>query len=260
MKNYTDLISSYQALQAVEINEAMRILIFNLLDLTRLNFEDTEEVIIEFFQKAQSVLGHVAAVCIFPRFVKLARAQFANSPVKIATVVNFPQGSASISAVLIEIDQVLQDGAQEIDLVFPYDRYLGGEREYCRDFIATCRTACDRNILLKVILEVGRLKYLDLIAEASKDMIDAGADFIKTSTGKITEGASLEALAVMLAVIKDKQVQLKRPLGVKVAGGVKTVEQAAQYIQLADHILGKDWVTPKHFRIGASQLVDELLT
>lgn len=257
---WSETIKGYvDALRPVKDSQEVRQRILSLIDLTSLNDSDTPDSIAAFFEKARSDMGHVAAVCLSPPFVRLAATEFAGTPVKVATVVNFPEGGAALESVLIEIGRALEDGAQEIDVVFPYLRYLAGERQYAHTFTASCKAACGDDVLLKVILETGALSDATIIADASYDVLAAGADFIKTSTGKISEGATLEAAATMLLVVKHISPQLNRRVGVKVSGGVRDLQQAAQYVELADSILGREWVTPETFRIGASKLVDELI-
>lgn len=247
-----------KALKSVEKTPQLLERVVKLIDLTSLNADDTEASIAALCEKAQTIYGHVAAVCVAPQFTRLVAAQFAGSPIKTATVANFPDGSTPLENVLIEIGRSLQDGAQEIDVVFPYHRYLAGERQYALNFVAACKAACG-DVTLKVILETGVLLDASIIADASLDVLTAGADFIKTSTGKIAEGASLEAVAVMLLVLHHAAPQLKRQVGIKISGGVRTIEQAAQYIELADNIMGRDWVSSSTFRIGTSKLIDEML-
>ena len=227
---------------------------FELIDLTSLNETDQEETINALCQKATIANHHVAAVCVFPSFVTTARKALAGQAVRIATVVNFPEGTDTLDTVLASIRQVISDGADEVDVVFPYGDYLQGEKEKAYDFIRTCKAACGEKVLLKVILETGALRDPLIITEVSYNVCLSGADFLKTSTGKIATGATPEAALAMLTVIK----KMSRPIGFKVSGGVRTVEQAAHYIQLAEEIMGTAWVTPLHFRIGASQLVDTL--
>lgn len=256
---WTDAVAEQvNALTPVEIDMALKRRIYSLLDLTSLNDNDTESSVSFLCEKAQTPLGHVAAVCVYPRFVPLVAATFAGTSVKVATVANFPGGSESLENVLAEINQSLRAGAQEIDVVFPYERYLAGETKYAHQFVSVCKAACGDHVKLKVILETGALNDLAIIADASYEVLAAGADFIKTSTGKISEGATLEAAATMLLVLKHVESQVKRHLGFKAAGGIRTIEQAAQYIELADRIMGRAWVTPDTFRIGASKLVNEL--
>ena len=206
-------------------------------------------------ERAILPFGHVAAVCVYPAFARLVADTFAGTAIKTATVVNFPDGDQSLESVLIAINDALQDGANEMDVVFPYTRYLSGEKEFAKTFVSTCKAACGDKALLKVILETGVLKDPAVIAAAAQDVLAAGADFVKTSTGKVNEGATLEAAAVLLLVIQQMSSQLQRCVGLKVSGGIRTMEQAAQYVQLAELIMGREWVSPKTFRIGASKII-----
>lgn len=233
--------------------------IIKFIDYTSLNETDTENTIATFCSQAINSLGHVAAVCVYPQFVRLVAAEFAGTPVKVTTVANFPQGSDSLESVLIAIGRALEDGAQEMDIVFPYSRYLAGERQYAQTFVTECKAACGADVMLKVILETGALNDLAIIADASRDVLAAGADFIKTSTGKIPQGITLEAAATTLLVIKEMSSKLKRHIGFKASGGIKELQQAAQYLALAEHIMGPAWISPHTFRIGSSKLVDKLL-
>lgn len=257
---WTEAVDDHiKQLQPVAINPVLLQQLFSVIDLTSLNDNDSEDDMINLFAKTQSPLGYVSAVCIPQRFVRLAVTQFSGTPVKVATVANFPEGSSSLEDVLIEINQALQNGAQEIDVVFPYARYLAGERQYTHNFITACKAACGASATLKVILETGALLDLAIIADACYEVIASGADFVKTSTGKISQGATLEAAAVMLLVIKHMREQVKHEVGIKVSGGIREIQQAAQYMQLAEQIMGQKWLTPDTFRIGASQLVNELI-
>lgn len=246
-------------LKPLPVDTALLERMVSLIDLTSLNASDTENEIEILLEKARNSFGHVAAVCVYPKFVRLVHAQFAGTPVKTAAVVNFPEGSSSLESVLIEINQALTDGAEEIDVVFPYHRYLSGERQYAQNFVSSCKAACGDNVTLKVILETGALRDPAIIADASWDVIAAGADFIKTSTGKIAEGATPEAAAAILLVIHHAVPKLKKNIGIKISGGVRTIQQAAQYVALADNIMGRGWAVPATFRIGASRLIDEIL-
>jgi deoxyribose-phosphate aldolase len=227
----------------------------SLIDLTSLNDDDDERVIAKLCTKAQTAYGPVAAVCVYPKFIRQAKQQLSQTQISIATVANFPQGQGSLETVLTEITQAVQAGADEIDVVAPYKAYVTDAKFSALPFLQACKQAC-QTARLKVILETGALPSLELIAKLSQDAIDAGADFIKTSTGKIAVGAQLEAAAVMLSTIKhngDKRV------GFKASGGVRSPQQAASYLKLAELIFGKDWISPTHFRFGASALVDCLL-
>ncbi|HEX4044156.1 MAG TPA: deoxyribose-phosphate aldolase [Gammaproteobacteria bacterium] len=229
-----------------------------LIDLTSLNDTDTETSVATFLQKAYTPQGNVAAVCIYPAFVRMAANEFVQTPIKVATVANFPKGTTALDEVLIEINDAIADGVQEIDVVFPYQRLLTGDTAYAQRFIADCKTACGEAVLLKVILETSQLQTPERIAEASNIALTAGADFIKTSTGKVGEGASLTAAVVMLSVIKALTPQLKRVLGFKVSGGVREWQQAAEYVALAEQVMGANWVSKATFRIGASKLIDNI--
>ncbi len=253
IKAYTD------NLPTPESSAALAARLIPLIDLTALNDTDTESSVAALCEKAVTPLGNVAAVCVYPQFVPLVSAQLAGGPIKIATVVNFPEGQQSLTDVLVDISRALADGANEIDIVIPYHRYLAGERHYLHDFVAAARAACGLDASLKVILETGALLDPAIIADASYDVLGAGADFIKTSTGKLSPGATLDAATTMLLVIKHASSQLKHPVGIKVSGGIREWQQAANYIALADAIMGEDWVRPATFRIGASQLLDNLL-
>lgn len=234
--------------------------ILTLLDLTSLNDSDTEITIADLCKKAVTPYGHVAAVCIYPQFVAQAKNLLRETKVKIATVANFPAGTDSEKDVISSIQKSIQSGANEMDVVFPYQDYLAGKVDEARQFIKACKTACGEDVILKVILETGAFKNTDRIADASRDVWLAGADFLKTSTGKISVGATLPAATAMIMTIKQMSSQIKHPIGFKVAGGVRTIEQASQYIDLATETMGPNWVNPQTFRIGASQLMDAVMT
>lgn len=233
--------------------------ILSLIDLTSLNDNDTDAVITKLCQKAVTAYGHVAAVCVYPQFVKLAAQLLKETPVKIATVANFPQGNFLLPDVLSVIQKSIQDGAHEIDVVFPYSHYLNGDVDYAKEFIKKCKETCGNNITLKVILETGAFQDMHVLADAARDVLLSGADFLKTSTGKIEKGATPEAADVLLKAIKEYSPSPKRTVGFKASGGVRTIEQASQYIQIANDIMCSDWVSPKTFRLGASQLLDAVI-
>jgi deoxyribose-phosphate aldolase len=240
----------------LEVSPQLALQVLSLIDLTSLGDHDTEASVKELMDKASLPVGHVAAVCVYPQFLSCATTSLSGTSVKIATVANFPLGMSSIDEVIYTIRQAIQMGAQEIDVVFPYGRYLAGDKLGALEFIRLCKGACGNDVLLKVILETSAYPHLQIVADVAQDAILAGADFLKTSTGKMAIGATLEAAAVMLQVIKEMRHSVKRNLGFKAAGGIRTLEQAASYIALANHILGPDWVKPSTFRLGASQLMD----
>lgn len=244
--------------------------ILSLIDLTSLNDTDTEESISFLCERAYQKYGHVAGVCVFPRFVahaveclrRLASNRDDGMPtftgiqpdVRIVTVANFPDGNGSLVDTLLSIKQSIAAGANEIDVVFPYQKYLSGQTTDAIDFIRQCKAICGEKVLLKVILETGAIPSILQLKQICHDVIIAGADFLKTSTGKISVGATLEAAQVMLLVIKESN----RPVGFKASGGIRELEQALHYIQLAQDIMGASWVNPTTFRLGTSQLVTVL--
>ncbi len=229
----------------------------SLLDLTNLKDDCTSQAIIDLCAKAQTTYGHTAAICIWPRFVAQARAILgADSPVRIATVVNFPSGELSVAEVVAETADAIDDGADEIDLVIPYRKLIAGNEAAVTEMVEAVRTACGERALLKVILETGELKDVSLIRRASELAITAGADFIKTSTGKVAVNATLEAADIMLIAIRDS----RRKVGFKPAGGISSVAEAALYLRHARTIMGDDWVMPSTFRFGASGLLDDILS
>ncbi|MGF0537718.1 deoxyribose-phosphate aldolase [Agrobacterium sp. ES01] len=228
----------------------------SLLDLTNLKDDCTPTAIDALCNRAITSHGSTAAICIWPRFVSHARSVLGSaSPVKIATVVNFPSGNLSVDAVVAETEKAVSDGADEIDLVIPYTALLAGDEAAVEAMVKAVRQACPHPVLLKTILETGEIKTASLIRRASEIAISAGADFIKTSTGKVQVNATLEAADIMLQAIRDS----RKTVGFKPAGGVSSVADAALYIRLAETIMGEGWVMPSTFRFGASGLLDDIL-
>lgn len=229
-----------------------------LMDLTSLTDVETSQDIINLCKQAKSPAGETAAICIFPRFIPLAKKTLKElecPQVKIATVTNFPHGNADIDIALAETQAAVAYGANEVDLVFPYRALMAGNENIGFDMVKVCKKACGESVKLKVIIESGELKTPELIQKASEIAINGGADFIKTSTGKVDINATPEAAEIMLNVIRNKNTDI----GFKPAGGVKTAEDANVYLTLADNILGADWADAEHFRFGASSLLGNLL-
>jgi deoxyribose-phosphate aldolase len=225
------------------------------LDLTDLTDNCTDQAIDALCRKALDERGPVAAVCVWPQFVKRAQANLKGSPVRIATVVNFPAGGEDVSRVVDDTQEALSDGAQEIDLVLPYNALRRGDRAAAREMVEAVRDLVDGERLLKVILETGELQDPKLIEAASRIAIEAGADFIKTSTGKTTMSATPEAAEIMLEAIKASG----KPVGLKPSGGIRTLADAKIYLDLTERIMGQGWATPGTFRIGASSVYDALI-
>ena len=229
--------------------------IVSLLDLTNLEEDATADDIVKLCQKAITPIGNVAAVCIPAKFIALAKQHLSATGICIATVANFPTGTHPLPAIMEEIEFAIAAGADEIDIVIPFHLYLEDKAPQVAHHLANFVAACADRIRLKIILETGELQRPQLIAQASLDAITAGADFIKTSTGKVAVGATLEAAEIMLTAIKHAA----KTVGFKASGGIRTVEQAIQYLKLAEKIMHPDWVSPQHFRFGASSLLNELI-
>lgn len=220
-----------------------------LLDLTDLSDNADEAGLAALCARAVGAPGPVAAICIWPRFVAQARTMLGRAPVRIATVVNFPQGESTGADVLAETQGAVAAGADEIDLVLPWRAFLAGDAAGAEAMVRAVKDSCDGRTL-KVILETGEYPDLDRVRAASELAIAAGADFIKTSTGKTAHSASLPAARTMLEVIAASG----RPVGLKPSGGIRTLADAAGYLELADAIMGPGWATPETFRFGASGL------
>ena len=230
-----------------------------LMDLTTLNEDDTDAKVIALCKDAKTAVGNTAAICIYPRFIPVAKKQLREQGtpnVRIATVTNFPHGNDDIEIAVAETKAAVAYGADEVDVVFPYRALMAGNEEVGFELVKQCKAACG-DVLLKVIIETGELKTEALIKKASEISIKAGANFIKTSTGKVPVNATPEYAEIMLNVIKDMGVA--ETVGFKPAGGVRTAEDAQQYLAMADRILGDTWADNMHYRFGASSLLASLL-
>ncbi|CDU01404.1 MULTISPECIES: deoxyribose-phosphate aldolase [Vibrio] len=230
-----------------------------LMDLTTLNDDDTTEKVVALCHDAKTAVGNTAAICIYPRFIpaaKKALREQGTPEVRIATVTNFPHGNDDIEIAVAETKAAVAYGADEVDVVFPYRALIAGNEEVGFELVKQCKAACG-DITLKVIIETGELKEEALIKKASQICIEAGADFIKTSTGKVPVNATPEFARMMLEVIRDMGVA--KTVGFKPAGGVRTAEDAALYLAMADELLGAEWADNMHYRFGASSLLTNLL-
>jgi deoxyribose-phosphate aldolase len=225
-----------------------------LLDLTDLADDATEEGARELCRRAVSGPVPVAAVCLWPRFVATARKELGDGPVRIATVVNFPGGETPVVPAIEETEAALAAGADEMDLVMPWQAVLAGQTTAAVAMVRNVKMRCGER-RLKVILETGEYPDLDAVRTASELAIGAGADFIKTSTGKTAHSASIPAVRTMLGVIG----MANRPIGVKPSGGIRTLADAKRYLDLTDAMMGEDWATPTTFRFGASGLYTALV-
>lgn len=235
-----------------DVADARRALL--LLDLTDLGDRATAADTDRLCERAVGPAGSVAAVCLWPRWVARAVERLDRSGVRIATVVNFPDGGDDIGAVVAETAQALDDGADEVDMVLPYRSFAAGRVVIAASMIDAVRAEVAAPQRLKVILETGELAHLDAVRAAARLAIDHGADFVKSSTGKTTVSATRGAVEAMLHEI----VASGRPVGIKPSGGIRTLDDARGFLHLADTIMGDQWASPTTFRFGASGLLDVL--
>ncbi len=230
-------------------------LALSCLDLISLNKEDSETDIWRLCQRAQSPLGPVAAVCVWPHLAAFARKQLP-AHIAVAAVANFPDGSADLQRAVRDAGAIVQSGAQEVDLVLPYAHLRAGDERALALLLDAVRKACP-GLLLKIILETGELKSTALIERACRLSLEAGADFLKTSTGKTPVSATPQAARIMLAAIASSPAAANR-VGFKVSGGIRTVQEAASYIALCSEYLGPQALNARRFRIGASSLLSDI--
>lgn len=248
---YTKLLKSSAAQQYELSDIALRAI--PLLDLTSLNSSDDAVAIHKLCQSAHTPLMDVAAICVFRHYLAQVKSELAGSRILLATVVNFPHGAHSVDETCEEIRQALASGADEIDVAMPYELFLNDQFEKVKNYLSTCKKACGYKTM-KVILETALLKSPESVFRASQLAIEAGANFIKTSTGKIG-GATPEAAAAILMAIKGSG----KPVGIKISGSVKTTKQLIPYFAMTEQMMGDKWIRPSTFRIGASSLLSELL-
>jgi deoxyribose-phosphate aldolase len=226
----------------------------SLLDLTNLNDPCTEQDVADLCQRAVTPHGDVAALCIWPKWVKRAR-ELVKPSIRVATVVNFPHGNPNADAAVRETKSALHDGADEIDMVMPYQTLLAGDAATAARVVRACRHAIPDGRPFKVIIESGVLNSRGHILLASQIALDEGADFIKTSTGKVAVNATPFAAEIMLNAIRRSGY----PAGFKAAGGIRTTQDAAFYLKLADDIMGAGWANASRFRFGASGVLTDLI-
>lgn len=236
-----------------------------MVDLTTLEGMDTEGKVIQLCQKAKKPhaalpdLPTVAAVCVYPSMVSVAKKQLQGSGIRVASVATgFPSGMTTAEAKLEETRRAVEAGADEIDMVISRGQYLRGNYDFVADEIRAVKEAAGE-AHLKVILETGELGTYENVRKASDLAMHAGADFIKTSTGKVQPSATQPVTLVMLEAIRDYYYRTDRMVGMKPAGGIRTAKQALQYLVLVRETLGADWLTPERFRFGASSLANDLL-
>ena len=232
--------------------------IVSMMDLTSLNETDDEAAILRLSGLAVSKAGTVAALCTWPRFIPVARKALRGTGVRMAAVANFPAGAGSVEQAARETAAAIADGADEVDVVFPYRALLAGDAAAGLALVQRCRSACGDRALLKVILESGQLGSPDLLRRAADIAVAGGAHFLKTSTGKTLPGATPEAAAVLLEVIAQSR-ERGSAVGLKVSGGIRTFAAARDFLAQYERRFGSGSATPASFRIGASTLIGDLL-
>lgn len=240
-------------------------MVLSMIDLTTLEGQDTAGKVRQLCQKAMHLhdrrpsLPHVAAVCVYPTLVAVARKALGNSGIKVASVATgFPSGLAPRRVKLEETKLAVAEGADEIDMVLSRGAFLQGDYGFAFDEILAVKEACG-DAHLKVILETGELGTLDRVRRASVLAMHAGADFIKTSTGKIQPAATMPVTLVMLQAIRDYYYETGRAVGMKPAGGISNAKLAVHYLVMLKETLGNAWMTPERFRFGASSLANDVL-
>lgn len=239
-------------------------LIVRMIDLTTLEGMDTPAKVFSLCQKARyPLIGHtvpsVAAVCVYPTMVATAKQALRGSGIQVASVATaFPSGQSSIDLRLQEVREAVAAGADEVDVVISRGTFLQGAYSTIYDEVVAFKEACG-NAHLKVILETGELGSYDQVRKASQIAIDAGADFIKTSTGKVKVNATMGVTLVMLEAIRDHYLKTGRKVGMKPAGGIRTAKEAWHYLVMVKETLGDEWLTPELFRFGASTLLNDVL-
>jgi len=238
--------------QDLTLTEAAR-LALECLDLTSLNDADTAADIEALCKRAQTRFGPVAAVCVWPRFVAQARSLLP-AGIRVAAVANFPDGALDVARALADVQQIVAAGGGEVDVVLPYRALMQGKTQECADFLNQVRAA-SRPLTLKVIIESGELVQPEWIAQATRLALSAGADFVKTSTGKTPVSATLEAATTMLREIAASGLP---QAGFKASGGIQSVTDARMYLTLASETLGAQALTPQRFRFGASGLLNDI--
>ena len=239
--------------------------VFTCIDNTALNGSDSQ-LSVEAFSRATREMyltdgkqSHVASVCVYPRFVGVAKKELENSGIKVASVAGgFPAGQTPQRIKTEEVKYVVEEGADEVDFVINRGDFLTGNTKAVFDEVAAAKEVCGNSALLKVIIETGELQTPENVYNASRLVLDAGADFVKTSTGKIPVGATPEAAYVMLLAVRDYIKISKKTVGFKAAGGISNPSDALIYYLLHKKILGKEITNNQIFRIGASRLTSQL--
>src|ERR1051326_1172851 len=240
-------------------------LVLSMIDLTTLEGKDTPGKVKQLCYKAKHLMDSyeglptVAAVCVYPSMVRVAKKSVEGSDIKIASVATaFPSGQASPKVKIEDTKYAVSEGADEVDMVISRGKFLAGEYNFVFDEIAAIKEACGE-ARLKVILETGELSTFDKVRRASDIAMHAGADFIKTSTGKIQPAATMPVTLVMLEAIRDFYYKTGKMVGMKPAGGISKSKLALHYLVMVKEVLGEDWLNNQWFRFGASSLANDVL-
>ena len=240
-------------------------LILSMIDLTTLEGKDTPEKVKRLCYKAQHLddsiegLPNVAAVCVYPTLVAVAKKELKESGINVASVATaFPSGQSTLEVKLEDTKFAVNEGADEVDMVISRGKFLAGEYNFVFDEIAAVKQACGK-AHLKVILETGELDTLENVRKASNIAMHAGANFIKTSTGKISPAATMDMVYIMLNAIKDFHTETGIKIGMKPAGGISTAKKSLQYLVMLKETLGDEWMNKEFFRFGASSLANDIL-
>ena len=240
---------------------------YSTIDLTTLSCNDSVGSVTAFATKAAEFyqkfphIHNVASICVYPSFVETVGLAVDGTPMRITSVAGgFPASQTFVEVKALEIAMAVENGADEIDIVMNVGNMLSGEYNEAASEVAVLREECTEDVVLKVIIESGALKTPELIRKASLLSMFAGADFVKTSTGKIDVAATPEAAVVMCQAIRDYYEKTGKKIGFKAAGGVRTAEDAALYYTIVEETLGKEWLTSELFRIGASSVANNLIS
>ncbi|WP_295936029.1 deoxyribose-phosphate aldolase [uncultured Alistipes sp.] len=240
---------------------------YSAIDLTTLSCEDSVTSVTQFARKAAEFyhkyphIPNVASICIYPSFVETVGLAVDGTPMRITSVGGgFPAAQTFLEVKALEVAMAIENGADEVDIVLNVGRMLTGEYDEAASEVEVIRAEMDDEVVLKVIIESGALKTPELIRKASLLSMFAGADFVKTSTGKIDIAATPEAAVVMCRAIRDYYEKTGRMVGFKAAGGVRTAEDAALYYTIVEEILGAEWLNTNMFRIGASSAANNILS
>ncbi|HKJ42174.1 MAG TPA: deoxyribose-phosphate aldolase [Sunxiuqinia sp.] len=266
MEPTLNMLPNFKEIAKQNNHSDMQELAFSCIDLTTLNSTDTVSHVKAFTERVNDFesdypnLPNVAAICVYPNMVRTVKENMKDDNVSIAAVAGgFPGSMSFIEVKVKEARMAVDYGADEIDIVLPLWAFLDGDDTICREEVFTIKEAIG-DAHLKVILETGALVDPEKIRHASFLAMESGADFIKTSTGKMAPAATPEAAIVMCQAIKDFHHRTGRKVGFKPAGGISTTEDAILYLTIVQEILGEEWMTPSLFRIGASRLANNLLS